>query len=87
MAPTRLSGTEGYAEEADALVEQYEGIRFADLHGPILHLIPSTPCRVLDIGAGTGRDAAAFAVMQRCTAVMRKGADPFAKRPGNDPFR
>lgn len=28
---------------------------------PVLHLIPKTPCVVLDIGAGTGRDAAALA--------------------------
>jgi 2-polyprenyl-3-methyl-5-hydroxy-6-metoxy-1,4-benzoquinol methylase len=28
-----------------------------------MHLIPKEPCRVLDIGAGTGRDAAGFAAM------------------------
>lgn len=57
----RASGTEGYAETADALVKQYESIGFADVHGDMLHLLPSTPCRALDIGAGTGRDAAALA--------------------------
>jgi SAM-dependent methyltransferase len=45
-----------------------------------LHLIPQTPCRVLDIGSGTGRDAAWFADMgHRVVAVeptdaMRLGA-------------
>jgi SAM-dependent methyltransferase len=29
----------------------------------VAHLIPAVPCRVLDIGAGTGRDAAALAAM------------------------
>ncbi len=71
----RVSGTEGYAEEADALVERYEGLRFADLHGPVLHLIPSAPSRVLDIGAGTGRDAAAFAAMGHAVVAVEPTAE------------
>jgi SAM-dependent methyltransferase len=58
-----VSGTEGYAEAADALAVQYESIAFGDVHRAVLHLIPTTPSRVLDIGAGTGRDAAAFAAL------------------------
>jgi SAM-dependent methyltransferase len=58
-----VSGSEGYAEEAAVLLAQYESISFAALHAPVLHLVPKAPCRVLDIGAGTGRDAAAFAEM------------------------
>ena len=57
----RPSGTEGYGETADERVKQYESIAFADVHCDILHLLPTTPSRVIDIGAGTGRDAAAFA--------------------------
>jgi SAM-dependent methyltransferase len=56
-----VSGTEGYAEQADTLVGPVDAVRFADLHRPILHMIPRSPCPVLDIGAGTGRDAAALA--------------------------
>ena len=63
MARGPVSGSEGYAEEAAVLVEQYESISFVALHGTVLHLVPKPPCRVLDIGAGTGRDAAAFAEM------------------------
>ncbi len=64
------SGTQGYANEADALVRQYESIAFEDIHASVLHLVPSTPGRVLDIGSGTGRDAAGFAAMgHRVTAV------------------
>jgi SAM-dependent methyltransferase len=59
----RVSGTEGYAEEAEALAVQYESITFAQTQGSIFHLIPPHPCRVLDIGAGTGRDAAGFAAL------------------------
>lgn len=58
---TRVSGTEGYGEDAAALLVQYESITFQQAQGSILHLLPSAPCRVLDIGAGTGRDAAGFA--------------------------
>lgn len=53
--------TDGYAEEAEILAVRYESIRFEDVHGDILPLIPPAPKRVIDIGAGTGRDAAALA--------------------------
>ncbi len=80
VAPARvMSGTEGYAEEADALVPLYEGIRFADLHGPVLHLIPAAPCRVLDVGSGTGRDAAAFAAMGHAVVAAEPTAELRAK--------
>ena len=66
----RHIGNEGYAEEADALVRQYESVRFVDVHGPVLHLLPTTPSDVLDIGAGTGRDATALVAMgHRVVAV------------------
>src|SRR5262245_29697854 len=58
---SRPSGTEGYGETAAERVTQYESLAFEDVHRSILHLFPTTPSRVLDIGAGTGRDAAAFA--------------------------
>src|SRR5262245_50639217 len=70
MALAAVSGTEGYTEDIDALVERFETISFAALHGPILHLIPKAPCRILDIGSRSGRDAAAFAEMgHRVVAV------------------
>jgi SAM-dependent methyltransferase len=56
-----VSGTEGYPEEADELFRRYESIPATEVHRATLHLIPAQPGRVLDIGAGTGRDAAWFA--------------------------
>lgn len=53
--------TRGYAEGARELIERYESIPFEEKHRVVLHLIPSRPCRVLDIGAGSGVDAAWFA--------------------------
>lgn len=58
---TRASGTEGYGETADTLVEQYEKMTFEHVHRSVLPLLPKPPARVLDVGAGTGRDAAALA--------------------------
>lgn len=57
---SRIPGTAGYAETADALAEQYESITFEDIYRPLLDLLPEGGC-ALDIGAGTGRDAAALA--------------------------
>lgn len=53
--------TRGYAAEAEQLAVRYEAFAFADVHGSHLHLFPPAPARVLEIGAGTGRDAAALA--------------------------
>lgn len=72
--------TAGYAQEAPELFKLYESISPEALHKPVWHLIPTVPSRLLDIGAGTGRDAAAFAAMgHRVLAVepvdeMREGA-------------
>jgi SAM-dependent methyltransferase len=56
-----MSSTAGYASEADALAVQYESITFEQAHRATIHLFPPPASRVLDIGAGTGRDAAALA--------------------------
>jgi SAM-dependent methyltransferase len=58
-----VSGTEGYSEEAETLVRRYESVSFAEVHRAVLHLIPTAPSEVLDIGSGTGRDAAALAAL------------------------
>ena len=70
MGQANVSGTEGYAEEAEDLFKRYESISGAETHKAILHLIPAAESHVLDVGAGTGRDAAWFASMgHRVTAV------------------
>ena len=57
----KVPGTHGYTETADALVRQYESISFEQCHQPEFHLLPTAASRVLDVGAGSGRDAAWFA--------------------------
>jgi SAM-dependent methyltransferase len=61
VTSVQVSGTEGYADEAEELFKRYESIPAADAHRGVLHLIPTAPGNVLDIGSGTGRDAAWFA--------------------------
>jgi 2-polyprenyl-3-methyl-5-hydroxy-6-metoxy-1,4-benzoquinol methylase len=80
MKSVRVSGTEHYSEEAPDLLKRYESISFADAHRSGIHLFPIAAGRILDIGAGTGRDAAGFAAMgHRVVAVepteeLRRGA-------------
>ena len=64
-APRRVPSTAGYGENAAALAVKYESIPFAEVHRHIAHLIsPAPPVRrIVDIGAGTGRDAAALAAL------------------------
>lgn len=50
-----------YARNAGTLGQRYGDVTFEEVHGGVLDLLPSAPARVLDVGAGTGRDAAALA--------------------------
>lgn len=54
MTPTQVSGTEGYSDAVEELFRRYESIPATDAHRAVLHLIPTGPCNVLDIGSGTG---------------------------------
>jgi len=65
-----IKGTDGYAREAPELLVRYEAISFAEAHSETLHLLPKSPGVVLDIGSGTGRDAAYLAsIGHRVVAV------------------
>ncbi|MBX3609478.1 MAG: class I SAM-dependent methyltransferase [Hydrogenophaga sp.] len=53
-----VPGAAGYGANASVLASQYESITFSEVYRDLLHLFPVQPCAVLDIGAGSGRDAA-----------------------------
>src|SRR5260370_40780078 len=73
----QVSGTEGYADEAEHLFKRYESIPAADARRAVLHLIPAAPSRILDIGSGAWRHAAWFATMgHRVGAVGTTAAKP-----------
>jgi SAM-dependent methyltransferase len=50
-----------YEQHAARLVEQYESLAFQEVHAGLLDMLPSAGATVLDVGAGSGRDAAWFA--------------------------
>lgn len=60
MAESSVPGAAGYEEQADSLVEAYESVAFDALYRPLMEVLP-TGGNALDIGTGTGRDAAALA--------------------------
>ena len=47
----------GYAAAAEVLKQRYEEVSPEVLYAPVKACFPQNPCRILDIGAGTGRDA------------------------------
>lgn len=53
---------EGYHRAADReFVSRYEALSSEEIYAPVRDFVPDLPSRVVDIGAGTGRDAAWFA--------------------------
>jgi SAM-dependent methyltransferase len=49
-----------YEQNAAQLVTQYESLAFEDVHAALLDLLPESGSTILDVGAGSGRDAAWF---------------------------
>jgi SAM-dependent methyltransferase len=49
---------EWYEANARQLAASYEALRAEDMHGWLTNLLPQPPAVAIDIGAGTGRDAA-----------------------------
>ena len=50
-----------YDQEPEQLARTWEQLEFERVHAPTLPFIPTAPGLVLDVGAGSGRDAAWFA--------------------------
>ncbi|MEZ0327353.1 MAG: methyltransferase domain-containing protein [Fimbriimonas sp.] len=56
-----VRGTQGYGDDAEEFIRRSESIPFASKHRAFIHLVPTEPCTILDIGAGSGADAAGLA--------------------------
>jgi hypothetical protein len=52
---------DAYDQDAEELAARCESIAFEEAHSGALDLVPERPGLVLDVGAGSGRDAAGFA--------------------------
>lgn len=80
VAPHGLKSNAGYADEAADLLVRYEAATFEESYAGMLHLLPAGVVRAIDIGAGTGRDAAALAarghevLAVEPTSALRDGA-------------
>lgn len=65
-----VPGTEGYSEDAESLIPRYEGVSFIEKYKAVLHLLPTKASKILDIGAGTGGDAAWLATKGHCILAI-----------------
>jgi len=52
-----------YATASAKLIDRYNSVSSLDLFKPVIDLLPSSPARVVDVGADPGRDAAWLANM------------------------
>lgn len=65
-----------YDRHAVELADSYEGISFENTHPALAEiLVGKAPMRVLDIGAGTGRDAAAIALVGHHVVAVEPSAN------------
>lgn len=68
-----------YEDHPDNFLRRYERLDTAEVHGDWLSLLPTTRLLILDIGAGSGRDAAWFAEQDH-EVVAVEPADGLRKR-------
>lgn len=65
-----VPGTEGYSEDAESLISRYESVLFTEKYKAVIHLLPAKPSKILDIGAGTGVDAAWLTTKGHCILAV-----------------
>ena len=82
---TQDASNAGYGRSAQSLIPQYESLTFEQVHGPVLRFIPPAPVRVLDIGAGTGRDAGALARLGHAVTAVEPTPEQRAWGQANHP--
>ena len=63
MTTASLDGTQGYDQEVEAFFTRADAIAFAEKYADVAYLLPAAPSRILDIGAGSGKDAFDLAVL------------------------
>jgi len=70
-----------YDHHGSTLVDTYESLDFKSAHGWLLDLLPERPGLVLDVGAGSGRDAAGLAAIghevvavEPSSSMLREGS-------------
>lgn len=70
MNAQRIPGTIGYDDAVQSFIDATLALSFKELHADFLPFFPSVTGRVLDIGAGIGRDASVFAQAGHSVAAI-----------------
>ena len=79
---------EWYEVNADFITKEFEQLEFQRLHATLLNHLPQHPCSILEIGSGSGRDAAGLAELgHKVIAVepsnaLRTRAQSLHQHPG-----
>ena len=63
MTTAGIDGTQGYDRDVEAFFERADAVPLAEKYEAVLHLLPAASSRILDIGAGSGKDAFDLAVL------------------------
>lgn len=63
-----------YDRSAEQRAAEYDGIDPAQMYQPLLPLLPAKGCAVLDVGAGSGRDARWLAAMGYSVVAIEPSA-------------
>lgn len=71
---SQTPGTAGYEAATDRFIEATLAINFRKLHKNFLPFLPRNAGRVLDAGAGIGRDAAVLAAMGHTVTAVEPAA-------------
>ncbi|NUP14045.1 MAG: class I SAM-dependent methyltransferase [Polyangiaceae bacterium] len=69
---------DGYESAAPELIERFEAVSSAKLYAEVAHLLPPSGSYVLDVGAGTGRDARWLA-SRGCRVLAVEPVEAFRK--------
>ena len=64
-----------YDVGAHGLANEYESLSFEEVHAPVLDLLPDSASCILDVGAGSGRDAAWFAASGHEVVAVEPSAE------------
>src|SRR5690606_2962518 len=72
-----------YGRDVEEFAQRYDAVAFEAVHAGLIDLLPPRGAAVLDIGAGSGRDARALAAMGfKVTAV--EPSEAFRERSSQD---
>lgn len=59
-----------YDQDAQTFARRYDAVAFDAVHAGLLRFLPATGANVLDIGAGSGRDARAMSARGLCVTAV-----------------